>query len=358
MAQDDDSQKTEQPSQRRLEDAVQKGQLIYSKDLTNFFTLLVFFCFITWFLPTIMQASSLNLTKYIELGYQFSIDEHNIGSIIIKAMTSNMLLILAPMLVIIIISVFSSFIQNDAKLIISSEPMMPKLEKLSLIKGMKKLFSIRSLVELIKNIIKILVVSLVCYLAIKSRLNKLNLIHNYNILAILNYLYELLNEMLLMICITVGFIGAIDYLYQRYEFYKSLRMSKEELKEEYKQSEGSPEIKAKIRSIRNERARKRMMSAVPSADLIITNPTHYSIALKYDILTMKAPKVVAKGQDLIALKIREIAKEHDIPIIENKPLAQALFAKVKIDAEIPFEYYQVVAELISYVYKLKGRSFS
>jgi flagellar biosynthesis protein FlhB len=162
--------------------------------------------------------------------------------------------------------------------------------------------------------------------------------------------------MLIGICIAMFVIAGGDYLYQRYEFIKGLKMTKQEVKDEYRQQEGDPKIKQKIRQLRMERANKRMMSAVPTSDVIITNPTHYSIALKYDGDKMQAPKIVAKGQDLIAMKIREVAKENNIPLVENPPLAQALYANVEIDQEIPIEHYKAVAEIISYVYRLKGKT--
>ena len=153
----------------------------------------------------------------------------------------------------------------------------------------------------------------------------------------------------------MAFIAVFDYMYQRHAYLKGLRMTKQEVKDEHKTQEGSPEIKGKIRAIRMERARKRMMAAVPKADVIITNPTHFSVALQYDAAKMAAPIVVAKGQDNIALKIREIAKKHDVPIVENPPLARALYASVDIDEPVPIEHYKAVAEIIGYVYKLKGK---
>jgi flagellar biosynthetic protein FlhB len=161
--------------------------------------------------------------------------------------------------------------------------------------------------------------------------------------------------MMVGICIVMFVIMIADYLYQRYEYMRSLRMSKQEIKDEYRQQEGDPQIKQRIRQIRVERARKRMIAAVPTADVIITNPTHYSVALKYDADKMRAPSVVAKGLDNIALKIREVAKEHNIPLFENAPLARALYATVDIDKEIPAEHYKAVAEIISYVYRLRGK---
>jgi flagellar biosynthetic protein FlhB len=161
---------------------------------------------------------------------------------------------------------------------------------------------------------------------------------------------------MIWICAAMFFIAILDVLYQRFEHIKSLRMTKQEIKDEYKQQEGDPHIKQRLRQLRAERARNRMMAAIPTSDVVVTNPTHYAVALKYDNASMQAPKVVAKGIDYMALNIRRIAEENDITIVENPPLARALYAAVEIDREIPFEHYKAVAEVISYVYKLKGKT--
>jgi flagellar biosynthetic protein FlhB len=213
----------------------------------------------------------------------------------------------------------------------------------------------QSVVEFVKGIFKLIIVSLVAYNSIKSELPQLKLSHDLSIAAVLSLTLKLSVKMMIGICISMAIIAALDYLYQRHEFFKALRMSKHELKEEYRETEGSPEIKGKLKSMRMERAKQRMMAAVPKADVIITNPTHFSVALKYDMKKMRAPVVVAKGIDEIALRIREVAKKHDIPLYENAPLARTLYANVELDKEIPVEHYKAVAEIISYVYKLKNK---
>jgi flagellar biosynthetic protein FlhB len=207
--------------------------------------------------------------------------------------------------------------------------------------------------EFAKNIVKIIVIAIFCMLAIFSELSKIKTIHEHSLYTMLLLLLKIVGNMLLCICIIMAIIAAIDYLYQYYAFMEKMRMTKHELKEELKQSEGNPEIKSRIRRIRLERAKKRMMAAVPKADVIITNPTHFAVAIKYDELSMNAPVVVAKGQDHLALKIREIAKIHKIPIVENKPLARLLYDEAEIDHEISIKHYKAVAEVINYIYNLK-----
>jgi flagellar biosynthetic protein FlhB len=352
---DDDSQKTEDPSERRLEEAFKKGQVVYSKEITNFLMLLVLTFTISWVAPSIMRKTSYNLSGFIEHSHEINVDEGSLGRLLLDVFGQNFLLILLPIAVMVSVSIFSSFMQNQGRFLFTDDPLSPQLDRISPLKGLARMFSMRSIVEFIKSIIKIVIIGTVGYLSVSSQLVKIRTLHENSLSGALSFLLKLSVDMLIAICIVMAIIAALDYLYQHYEFMKSMRMSKHDQKEEYKQTEGSPEIKSKLRQIRMERAKKRMMAAVPSADVIITNPTHFSIALKYEPGVMSAPQVIAKGQDHMALKIREIAKEHKIPLIENPPLARTLYASVDIDAEIPVEHYKVVAEIISYVYNLKGK---
>ena len=203
---------------------------------------------------------------------------------------------------------------------------------------------------------KIIIVGVVGFMVIYPELPHLVELPQEDLDDILGLLAFLAFRILLATSIIMAVIAVLDYMYQRYEYYKNLRMSRQELKEEFKQTEGDPVIKERLRSIRRERARKRMMAAVPNADVIITNPTHFAVALQYDEDTMRAPVVVAKGQDQIALNIRSVAEEHGVPVVENPPLARALHASCEIDEEIPLEHYRAVAQVIGYVYKLKGKT--
>jgi flagellar biosynthetic protein FlhB len=350
---DDDLQKTEEPTQKRLQDAFDRGQGINSREVTNFLLFLVLAVAICWMMPVIMRKSTANLSSFIENAHIIEVEKGNLGKVLIRAISKNFGLILLPMLLMIVVVIFSSFLQNKGKFILSDEPIKFDLSRISPLKGLTRIFSKNNLMEFAKNIVKIIVIAIFCMLAIFSELSKIKTIHEHSLYTMLLLLLKIVGNMLLCICIIMAIIAAIDYLYQYYAFMEKMRMTKHELKEELKQSEGNPEIKSRIRRIRLERAKKRMMAAVPKADVIITNPTHFAVAIKYDELSMNAPVVVAKGQDHLALKIREIAKIHKIPIVENKPLARLLYDEAEIDHEISIKHYKAVAEVINYIYNLK-----
>jgi len=258
-----------------------------------------------------------------------------------------------PVIGAMVVLIASSFAQNG--FVLSGDPIQPQLSRISIFAGIKRLFSIRSVMELIKSVIKITIVGYVCFLAVYPELTHLRQLPNSTVQAMLLFLAVLAKRLTIAAALIMFFIAIFDLLFQRFQFIKSLRMTKQEVRDEYKQSEGDPMIKQRLRRLRMEKAQNRMMANVPKADVVITNPTHYSIALQYDSKMMKAPVVLAKGKDLIALKIREIATDHDIPLVENPPLARALFASTEIDEEIPSAHYEAVAKIISYVYTLKGR---
>lgn len=349
----DDSQKTEEPTRKRLEEAAERGQSVTSREATSFFMLLAFTLLLGWIVPGTLHRVQLSLSGFIERPESFVFDKNAVGGLMQDSLWMCASVLFVPFAAFISAILLSNIMQN--RFVFSLEPIIPKLEKISLFKGMERLFSVRSLTEFGKGIIKILVVAVVAYYGVKPYFSHMKQLPDVGIYGMIAYLFTTAKRMMIGICIVMFIITVFDYMYQRYEFMRTLRMSKQEIKDEYRQQEGDPQIKQRIRQIRMERARKRMMAAVPSADVIITNPTHYSIALKYDQANMGAPKVVAKGLDNIALKIREIAKEHNIPLVENPPLAQALYATVDIDKEIPAEHYKAVAEIISYVYRLKGK---
>lgn len=349
----DESQKTEEPTQRRIDEAVKKGQVAFSREVSNFLMLLTFTLVIAMLAPYLMRKTTLMLSYYIESSNDIFIDQQNYQFLLTGLFKGAALIMLLPVAGTIFSAFLSSLLQNG--FIISNEPIVPKLEKISPIKGLKRLFSMRSFMEFVKGVIKITIVGTVAVLAIWPELHKIEGLHEESIAAILALLQHLALRMMIGICSVMAVIAVLDYLYQRFEYLKSLRMSKQDIKDEYKQSEGNPEVKAKLKHLRMERARKRMMAAVPNADVVITNPTHFAIALQYDGEKHRAPIVVAKGVDNIALKIREIAKENDVPIVENPPLARSLYDIAELDEPIPEEHYKAVAEIIAYVYKRKGK---
>lgn len=350
---EDKEQKTEQPSQKRLEEAVKRGQIPFSREVTHLFMLFTFAITIAWYLPSLANDLKQTLTAFLANAEDFPTDRRGLEEVFIPLLLKVSSVMFLPLLCAFAAAISASVIQNG--LILSGEPLIPKWEKVSIFKGFSRLFSLRSVIELIKSLVKIMIVAGVGYMAIKPELKHLHQMVDDEIIVMLLFLSKLVVKLMVGVCVAMFFIAGADFLYQRFEYIKSLRMSKQEVKDEYKQQEGDPMIKRRLRQIRMERARKRMMAAVPDADVVITNPTHYAVALKYDNAAMAAPKVVAKGADYIALTMRRIAEENDVPVVQNPPLARALFDSVDIDAEVPIAHYQAVAEVISYVWRLKGK---
>jgi len=349
----DQEQKTEQPTQKRLEEAFKKGNVPFSREVASFLMLGVLALTISWFASDIFKDTRALFMPFLANPEELATDHAGIGQLLWQVAWGGLGVIALPLIACMIVALVSGILQNG--LVISAEPIMPKLEKISPLTGLKRMFSMRSVVEFVKSLIKIIVVGFVAFVAVYPELTHIKQLPNSTTEAMVIYLGSLALRMIIGILVAMFFITLLDILYQRFQYNKSLRMSRQEIRDEYKQSEGDPLVKQRLRQMRQERARKRMMAAVPEADVVITNPTHYAVALKYDTETMKAPTVVAKGQDLIALKIREIAEENKVPIVQNPPLAQALYASTDIDEEIPLAHYEAVAKVISYVYQLKGK---
>jgi flagellar biosynthetic protein FlhB len=238
----------------------------------------------------------------------------------------------------------------------SAQPLTPDLSKIDPIKGFKRLFSLRALAELIKNCLKILIISVVVYLTLTAEAENTLMLADRSIWDIMACVGDITFKIIFRTCWILLFLAGLDYLYQRWEFEKSLRMTRQEVKDEHKQSEGDPMVKARIRRIQREIARRRMMSKVPKADVVITNPEHLAVALKYDPEKMFAPVVVAKGAGEVAEKIRRIARDSGVPVLENKPLARAMYKLVKVNDAIPETLYRLVAEVLAYVYSLRPRA--
>lgn len=263
-------------------------------------------------------------------------------------------LMMAPILtIVLVIALAVNIAQVGFK--ITPKSMEPKFEKLDVLKGLKRLFSLKSLVHLVRDTIKLGIVGLVAFYAIKGEFDTFFLLPDMTIAQ----LAAAMGRLSLVLGMKVGgimmIIAVLDYVYQKYEFEKSIKMSKQEIKDESKDTEGNPLIKSRVRQIQRETARRRMMSAVPTADVVVTNPTHIAVALKYDMGEGNAPLVVARGERKLAEKIRELALKHDIPIIEDKSLARALFRMCEIGDFVPAQLYRAVAELLAYVYRLKGK---
>ena len=349
----DDNDKTEDPTQKRLDEALKRGQLVFSREILHFIMLLGLAFILVWIAPYIFRTLASRFTVFIEAPDAYSIDRGSAPHLMLYVLEACAFPLLLPIGVLLVLALAGGFMQT--RLNISAEPIVPKFEKISPVAGFKRLFSMRSLMEFLKGLLKMGIIGVVCYIAVRPYFGEFSNLPGREVGNSLPFLTLLINRIMTGVCSAMAFIALFDYLFQRHEFMKSMRMSRQELKEEYKQQEGDPHIKGRIKQIRMERARKRMMAAVPNADVVITNPTHFAVALSYEGGGMKAPVVVAKGQDNVALRIREVAKDNGVPIVENPPLARALHESVQLDQEIPFEHYKAVAEVISYVYKLKGK---
>lgn len=355
MADDqDDSQKTEEPTQKRLEEAFKRGQIPFSREMSNLFMLVSLTFIIISLAPGMMTKTLDYYSHFVTDPQDIDLSGNNAVDVFIEVAMNGATVLLFPVLATIVAALAASLVQNG--IVISGESLKPKLEKISPLKGLKRLFSMKSLMEFFKGIIKLVLVGAVAYSAVTPMLPQLELLPTYEMMDILSFLGIVLMRMMIGVCSIMALLALLDLIYQRYDHKKKLRMSKQEIKDEHKQQEGDPHIKGKLRAIRMERAQRRMMAAIPDADVVITNPTHFAVALKYDEERMNAPFVTAKGQDNIALKMREVAEEHDVPIVENPPLARALFSSAEIDQEIPLDHYQAVAEVISYIYRMKGKS--
>jgi flagellar biosynthetic protein FlhB len=273
----------------------------------------------------------------------------------LKGMLGEVLLAVLPIIMLLVIAaILAGVVQSG--LVFSAERIKPELSKISIAKGAKRLFSLKSVAEFVKSILKLIVVGGVVTMLFVPIFDDLTRITTMPIIATMTLLQSLAVRLFIGVLAVLTVIAIIDFLYQRFEHMKSMRMSRQEIRDELKQTEGDPQVRARLRQIRTERARRRMMAAVPEADVVITNPTHFAVALKYDPQEMSAPRLVAKGVDAVAERIRETAREHDVPLVENPPLARALFASVDLEQEIPAEHYKAVAEIISYVFQLKGRA--
>ncbi len=352
---EDDSSKTEEPSHKKLEEARKKGQIPASRELNHFF-MMGSFLFLVLVLGHRFALETLEFLKpYAIEPDKFEMSPGGVIDIMHDIVFGLLAILAVPFLLTIAAAIAPAILQR--KLVFSTEHILPKLSKISPLAGFGRLFGMKAIIEFLKNLLKITVVGIIATVVVMPYRNELpKLMHSASNLTLLNYSQTLTGKMLMSICIFLFLLSIVDYLYQRQVIMKSLRMSKHELKEEYKQQEGDPHIKGKVRQLRRERAKKRMMANVPKADVIITNPTHFAVALQYDAATMQAPVMLAKGADEVAARIREMATSHKIPIIRNPPLARILYDTTEIDDEIPLEHYQAVAKIIGYVYKLKGKS--
>ncbi|HTI88766.1 MAG TPA: flagellar biosynthesis protein FlhB [Alphaproteobacteria bacterium] len=346
---EDSDDKTEDPSQRRLDEAREKGQVASSREVNHLFMLLGGTIIIVMLAPSSLSRIGNALVGFLD--HPDRIADGQMGAVFSYLATEIGGALAVPMALMAALALLSGFVQHGVSF--SIEPLMPDFSKISPGAGFSRLFSTQALAEFVKGLFKLSVVGSVAVYVLWPEFRMLDQLPAFTPMALLQHLGQLAAKLMWSVLSVVAAIAALDMLYQRFRHMKGLRMSRQELKEEMKQSDGDPHVKARLRQLRMERTRTRMMAKVPEATVIVTNPTHFAVALKYVREEMEAPIVVAKGADFIALKIREIAGEHEIPIVENPPLARALYATCEIDQTIRQEHYKAVAEIIGYVMRLK-----
>ncbi|MCR6673737.1 flagellar biosynthesis protein FlhB [Devosia ginsengisoli] len=342
--------KTEDPSQKKLEDAHKKGDVAKSQEVVTWFMLLGSAAIFAMMAPATASSLSESLKLIIMNADRFELGGAGFGAFFNNLALALIGTVLIPLVVLSTCAVLANLIQHRP--LFSAEPITPKLSKISPLAGAKRLFSTESLVNFGKGLLKIVIVGTVVIAVVWPERDRLDTMMTADPAMILGDFQEIGIKIFMAVLAIVTVIAFADYLYVRQKWWKKLMMTVQETRDEYKQMEGDPHIKGKLRQLRQERARKRMMAAVPDATVVITNPTHFAVALKYD-KAMRAPKCVAKGADAVAFRIRELAKEHDVPIVENPPLARALFASVDVDESIPNEHFKAVAEVIGFVMRLK-----
>lgn len=345
---EDKSQKTEQPTPRRLEKAREDGQVTISKEVGHWFMLATFAALLVYSLPYASRRLSHIMEYFFDHASQILVTPATLSSLIATTLFSVGKLLAMPLLFLMCAAVVAGLIQTKG--IVSLKSMEPKLSKISPFEGFKRLFGVKALVEFAKNLVKLTILLVISYFIMRPEFDKLHQLPQLSALGILQETTMVLLKLLIVILSIITVIAALDYAYQKYKFIQDLKMSKQELKEEYKEMEGNPHIKGKLRQLRLEKANQRMMSDVPESTVILTNPTHYAVALKYNMDTMDTPILVAKGIDTIALKIREVGEENDIPILENPPLTRAIYGNVTVGDEIPKAYFEAVARVIRYIY--------
>ena len=349
----DDAEKSEEPTQKRLEDAHKKGDVAKSQEVSAWFSMMGTGLVVAVLGSYVARGTANNLKGFLEHSYQLTLDGGLLAQIWGRVGYAMLGVLILPMLALLTMAVFGNLVQH--KFVFSTEPLKPKLSKVSPAAGFKRLFSKESLVNFVKGLVKLSIIAFLMTVIIYPQRDKLDVVMGLEPIEILPFIRDLALQLIIGVILVMTVVAGMDFLYQRNRWYEKQKMSVREIKEEYKQAEGDPHVKAKLRQVRMERSRRRMMAAVPEASVVLTNPTHYSVALKYE-RGMPAPVCVAKGVDDTAMRIREIAKEHNIPIVENPPLTRALYATVDLDDEVPEEHYKAVAEVIGYIMKLKNRT--
>jgi flagellar biosynthetic protein FlhB len=354
MAQESFQEKTEKATPKKREKARREGQVAKSAEIPSVFILLVGvgILYFSGQFAYEQLVSAMRANLRIEVLSDFTIDA--CVALLADVLWYFFLAVIPIMGGVFLTAIASNVLQVGFHW--SPKAIQPKLHKLSFFKGITRLFSAKSFIELTKAFVKIAIIGVVSFWVIKSEIPQMLTLYDTSASFILVYILTVSFKIFIWVTVVMVVVAILDYAYQKWQFEKELRMTKQEVKEESKQAEGDPQIKSRIRSIQMQAARRRMMQDIPEADVVITNPTHLALAIKYEPGSMGAPKVIAKGAGKVAERIRKMARDYQIPVIENKKLARNLYKLVGVGEEIPSEFYQAVAELLAYVYRLKRKS--
>ena len=354
MAEESTEEKTEAPSEKKRQDAREKGTVAKSTEINSvivlfagIFTLKIFG---SWMYGELARSTEMFL---------LAIGDRSFGYERLMELTAAALVLMGKITLpvagaILVAGIAANVIQIG--FLFTGKPLVPDFEKINPISGFKRLFSMRSIVETAKNIAKLAVIGLVAYLTLKPEFGRMLQLCDVSVMGIWMFTTAIAFKVVINIALVLIIIAVLDFAYQRFDHEKRLRMSHQEVKEEHKQLDGDPQIKARIRSLQREMARRRMMDQVPKATVVVTNPTYIAIALRYEPAEQDSPVVIAKGKRIVAERIRQLARENGIPIVENKPLARAMYDKIQPGFPIPVEFFTAVAEIMAYVYRLKNRS--
>jgi flagellar biosynthesis protein FlhB len=350
MADEDKDSKTEDPTQKRLDEALERGDVAKSQEVNTWFVIAGSTLLLSSFSGSIGAGIETPMRNLIMNAHQIRVDGAGLLALVRSIEFALIAALGVPFLLLIIAGIVSNLVQH--RLVFSTETLSPKFSKISPMAGAARMFGKQAIANFLKGLFKIIAVGIVMVVVLWPERHRFEAMVRFDPSAILSVTKTLAVHLMSTVVAMLAVVATLDYLFQYRQWFERQKMSLQEIKDEFKQTEGNPQIKARIRQLRQASMRKRMMAAVPKASVVITNPTHYSVALSYE-RGMSAPVCVAKGIDTIAFKIREVAKAHDIPIVENVPLARALYATVEIDDEIPVEHYHAVAEIIGYVMGLR-----
>ena len=347
------SDKTEEPTPKKKKDARKQGNIAKSAEVNKAMTFIAILVVIYMMSGSIISELQGFIVNILSGDFSMTMNDNTIKILMFKVMMSFMKIVLPISLIIMVFGILGSLIQTG--LFFSMESLKPKFSKLNPLTGLKNMFSMKAIVNLIKSMVVICIMIYLGYSFMSKNFEGIIKSGDIYLPYLFNIVLDLIKSILTSITLAVAVVAALDYGYEKFSHKKGLKMTKQEVKEEYKQMEGDPHIKGKIKQKQRQMANQRMMQAVPSSTVILTNPTHISIAIRYEQGKDTTPIVVAKGVDEVAFRIREIAKSHDIPIIENVPLARLIYKEVDIDQEIPEEMYKAVAEVLVAVYKIKNK---